>query len=253
MAASRSLLAPVAHWKMGSSGRTPGSTPAHGEQDSSTVFPLLFLGTNFVSFTTEPEYHSETQGQDSSVSRSALPAISPSSPLHSPRGQHPGRHVRGAMHILAEHLRKLSCPLHGVPTPTGPGTAQPVVQAASTRPRGFACAQPRLEGGLLAGTAVGGNLAGPRVVADEGRWAGPLALAHSGMREPSSIDPTAGEASYWGGGAGGNGSLGPRIGMGSENVSTVSRAGPQRAAPSSSPSLPPPQAWPHTWLSLCPQ
>nr|KAF6273842.1 hypothetical protein mMyoMyo1_010825 [Myotis myotis] len=159
----------------------PREHPCHGEQDSSAVFLLLFLGTNFVSFTTEPEHHSETQGQDSSVSRSALPAISPALLCTPTRGQHSRRRrrVRGAVHILAEHLRQLSCPLHGVPTPTGPGPhspgrRQPGLRSAatSTRPRGSACAQPRLDGGLFAGTAVGGNLAGLRVVADEGAGQG---------------------------------------------------------------------------------
>lgn len=46
-------------------------------QSSKVVFPLLFLRTNFISFTTEPEDNSETQGQDLSVSCSYLFTVFP--------------------------------------------------------------------------------------------------------------------------------------------------------------------------------
>lgn len=73
---------PAVSLEKSSSSLTPREPPAHGEQDSSGSFPTALSEINSVNFTTEPESNSETQGQDSWVSRSALPAIAPTS-LHS--------------------------------------------------------------------------------------------------------------------------------------------------------------------------
>lgn len=111
--------------KTGSSGRTPGPPCSWGAGQPGS-FPTALPGTNFVSFTSEPEHNSETQGQGPSVSRSTLPAITPALLCSPPTASAPREAGESAMHLLCGASEETTV-LHATrsPHPTGPGDAQP--------------------------------------------------------------------------------------------------------------------------------